>query len=425
MENKSVDIYKALYDIAVQVYSSTSTETVLNDIVRSTALALGLKGCSLMLLSPNRKQLIHTASYGLSEPYLGKGPVGVGPILAEVLKGNPVAVDDVTTDQRVQYRDQAIREGIVSMLSVPMVLRNETTGVLRVYTNEPRHFTFDDIQFLHLVASLGAIALKKAREYESQEEYYEQRLREKVNQLEAATMELEKLEEGKKRLLTFMSIVAHDLKSPLAAIQSYFGVMLGGYAGELNDKHRQMIERSSTRIDELLELISDLLDISRIETGQTVQEMKEVSLVELCRNPVEDAQRLAEHKKIRLAASVERDLPAIYGSPIRIRQLFTNLLSNAVKFTPEGGNVNFSLYERNGFIVGEVKDNGAGIPEEDLEHVFNDFYRASNVEVPGTGLGLPIVKRIVESHGGEIKVESPCPDTGTGCRFIFTLYVED
>ncbi len=425
MENKSLDIYKALYDIAVQVYSSTSTETVLNDIVRSTALALGLKGCSLMLLSSNRKQLIHTASYGLSEPYLGKGPVGVGPILAEVLKGNPVAVDDVTTDQRVQYRDQAIREGIVSMLSVPMILRNETTGVLRVYTNEARHFTFDDIQFLHLVASLGAIALKKAREYESQEEYYEQRLREKVNQLETATRDLEKLEEGKKRLLTFMSIVAHDLKSPLAAIQSYFGVMLGGYAGELNDKHRQMIERSSRRIDELLELISDLLDISRIETGQTVQEMKEIWLVELSRNPLDDAQRLAEQKNIQLTASVQSDLPAIYGSPVRIQQLFTNLLSNAVKFTPEGGNVSLSLYERNGFIVGEVKDNGAGIPEEDLEHVFNDFYRASNVEVPGTGLGLPIVKRIVEAHGGEIEVESPCSETGTGCRFMFTLRVED
>ena len=123
MENRSLDYYKALYDIAVEVYASTSTEAVLNNIVRSTALALGLKGCSLLLLTPSRKQLIHTAAYGLSDSYIGKGPVGVGPILAEVLKGNPVAVEDVSSDPRVQYREQAVREGITSMLSVPVILR--------------------------------------------------------------------------------------------------------------------------------------------------------------------------------------------------------------------------------------------------------------------------------------------------------------
>ncbi|MFO8102020.1 MAG: GAF domain-containing sensor histidine kinase [Dehalococcoidia bacterium] len=423
MEKKPLDIYKALYDIAAEVYSSTSREAVLNDIVRSTALALDLKGCSLMLLSTNRKQLIHTASYGLSENYLGKGPVGVGPILAEALSGNSVAVDDVSTDPRIQYREQAIKEGIVSMLSVPVILRGETTGVLRVYTDEHRRFSHDDIQFLNLIASLGAIALKKAAEYESQGEYYKQRLQEKVSQLEKATEELKNVEAGKNRLLTFMSLVAHDLKSPLAAIQSYFEVMLGGYAGELNDKHRQMIERSSERIDGLLELISDLLDISRIETGQITKEFEAISPTQIASGPLEDAVRLGEESRIEVKFNLPSNLPHIQGSPIRLRQLFTNLLSNAVKFTPEGGNVNFSLEERNGFIVGKVEDTGIGIPEDDLPHIFEDFYRASNAEVQGTGLGLPIVKRIVESHGGTIEVESPSPASGTGTRFTFTLQI--
>ena len=422
-EKKPPDFYKSLYDIAAEVYSSTSREAVLNDIVRSTALALELKGCSLMLLSTNQKQLIHTASYGLSESYLGKGPIGVGPILAEALSGNPVAVEDLNTDTRVQYREQAIKEGIVSMLSVPVILRGETTGVLRVYTDELRQFSHDDIQFLNLIASLGAIALKKAAEYESQGKYYEQRLQEKVAQLKHASEELKKVEEGKNQLLTFMSIVAHDLKSPLAAIQSYFGVMLGGYAGELNEKHNQMIERSSERIDGLLELISDLLDISRIETGQIIREMGELSPAEIVSEPIEDAVGLGEQNRIEVISNIPPDLPSIQGSPIRLRQLFTNLLSNAVKFTPEGGTVNFNITEKDGFIVGEIEDTGIGIPGKDLPHIFEDFYRASNAQVQGTGLGLPIVKRIVEAHGGTIEVESPSLKTGIGTKFTFTLSI--
>ncbi|MCL0090025.1 HAMP domain-containing histidine kinase, partial [Dehalococcoidia bacterium] len=211
------------------------------------------------------------------------------------------------------------------------------------------------------------------------------------------------------------------LKAPLAAIQSYFGVMLGGYSGELNEKQRQMIERSSVRIDGLLELISDLLDISRIEMGQVAQEMKEVSLAQLVMEPLDDMQRLAKEKGLRLATDISPDLPPIFGSPTRLQQVFTNLLSNAIKFTPKGGTVTLRLLERDGEIVGEIRDTGVGIPEEDLPRIFEDFYRASNVDVPGTGLGLPIVKRIVEAHGGWIRAESPCHDTGMGCKFTFAL----
>ncbi|HAZ31658.1 MAG TPA: hypothetical protein DCY61_03005, partial [Dehalococcoidia bacterium] len=284
-----------------------------------------------------------------------------------------------------------------------------------------RRFSSDEIEFLGTVASLGAIALEKARPYESREQYCEPLVREKVEQLNQARNELAELEKGKERLVTFISMVAHDLKAPLVAIQSYFGVMLGGYSGELNERQRQMIERSSVRIDGLLELISDLLDISRIEMGQIVQEMKEVSLAQLVMEPLDDMQRLAKEKGLRLAADISPDLPSIFGSPTRLQQVFTNLLSNAIKFTPKGGTVTLRLLERDGEIVGEIRDTGLGIPDEDLPRIFEDFYRASNVDVPGTGLGLPIVKRIIEAHGGRISAESPCLETGVGCKFTFIL----
>ncbi|MCL0069729.1 GAF domain-containing protein [Dehalococcoidia bacterium] len=336
MKQKPLDYNKALYRIAIAVNSTVTTGEVLNGIVRSTAEILKVNGCSLMLLTPDRKQLIHTAFYGLSDSYVRKGPVKLDPVIAEVLKGKPMSVIDVTTDPRVLYRAQAEKEGIASMLSLPVILRGEIIGVLRIYTAETRRFSSDEIEFLSTVASLGAIALEKAQPYESREQYCEPLVREKVEQLEQARNELAELEKGKDRLITFISMVAHDLKAPLSAIQSYFGVMLGGYSGELNEKQRQMIERSSVRIDGLLELISDLSDISRIEMGQVVQEMKEVSLAQLVMKPLDDMQRLAKEKGLRLAADISPDLPPIFGSPTRLQQVFTNLLSNAIKFTPKG-----------------------------------------------------------------------------------------
>lgn len=420
--SKPPDYYKALYQIAVEVTSRTDTAGVLDSIVQSTAAAMGAKGCSLMLLSPDRKHLLHTAACGLSDSYIKKGPVDVGPILSEVLKGNPVAVYDVSTDQRVHYRAQAINEGIASMLSLPLVAGNDIIGVLRIYTDKPRRFIPDDIEFLTLVAGLGGIALRKARHHESKERLYEERLEEKIAQLEQVKEELARVEAAKNKLLGFLSVVAHDLKSPLAAIQSYFSVMLGGYSGELNEKHRHMIERSSARINGLLDLISDLLDISRIESGQILKEMETVSPARVAHAIAEEAQRLAEQKGLQLRVEIAPSLPAIHCSVPRLEQALTNLLSNAVKFTERGGTIRLRMMETEGQIRCEISDTGIGIPEQDLPRIFEDFYRASNVDpTSGTGLGLAIVKRIIEAHGGRIWVESPCPDTGNGTRFTFVL----
>jgi len=422
MDNRSLDYYKALYQIATEIDASTSTKDVLDSIVRSTANVVGVKGCSLMLLTQDRSKLVHIAACGLSDSYIKKGTVKIDPILDEVLKGNPLFVENALTDPRIQYKTQAKKEGIVSMLSIPMILSDEVTGVLRIYTDSPREFVDEDIEFLKLVASLGAISLRKANEYESQEQYYEQRLQENIAQLNHSNEELQKVEDAKIKLLGFISMVAHDLKAPLAAIQTYFSIMLGGYTGELSEKHRDLIEKSSVRVDGLLELISDLLDISRIESGQIVQEMQKVSITELAGAPVEDATGLADQKGIELNADIPPNLPTVNGSPIRLQQVFTNLLSNAVKFTPEGGTVVFTLAVNGKSIIAQIHDSGIGIPENELSRIFDDFYRASNtIALPGTGLGLPIVKRIIESHGGEIEIESPCAETGKGCKVTFSL----
>ncbi len=248
----------------------------------------------------------------------------------------------------------------------------------------------------------------------------ERLLDETTGELERVSEEAAKLEEEKNRFLRFLGVAAHDMKAPLAAIQSYFGVMLGGFAGEITEKQKSMLERSSTRITELMNLISDLLDIPRIETGQIVPEMKEFSLRQVIKRCFDDLRNLAKQKGIKLKAELPETLPKVYGSGTRLQQVITNLANNAISYTPEGV-VTVRVTEGKHEIQVEVMDTGIGIPPEDLPRVFDDFFRASNVETKGTGLGLSITKRIVEAHGGRIWVESPYPGSDTGSRFSFTL----
>jgi len=165
--------YESLYEVAAAVNSTRAPEAVLNYIVGNVTKTLGVKGCSLMLLTPDRKLLLHTTAYGLSDWYIRKGPVSADRSISEALEGRAVAVVNVREDERIQYREQAKKEGIVSILSAPMMLREEIIGVIRVYTAEPYNFTIDDMYFVGAVANLGAIALENIRLYESVQKDYE------------------------------------------------------------------------------------------------------------------------------------------------------------------------------------------------------------------------------------------------------------
>ncbi len=168
------DYYQSLYDVAAKVNSAGTPEVILQFIVKRIAKAVNARGCSLMLLSPDRTTLLHTSAYGLSEWYIRKGPVSVDASLSEALLGKPVAVVNATEDERVQYREQARKEGIASILSVPVMLRDDVIGVIRVYSGVPRYFTDDDIYFVGAAANLGAIALDNARLSESVEQDYDE-----------------------------------------------------------------------------------------------------------------------------------------------------------------------------------------------------------------------------------------------------------
>ena len=173
MESNLESYYQSLYEVAATLNSARAAGVILRSMVENVAKALRVKGCSLMLLSPDKKALFHTAAYGLSDWYIKKGRISSDKSLAEALEGKVVAVLHAPEDDRVQYREEAKKEGIASVLSVPMMLREEIIGVVRVYTAEARHFDLDDMYFVGAVANLGAIALENAKLYHTLRRDYE------------------------------------------------------------------------------------------------------------------------------------------------------------------------------------------------------------------------------------------------------------
>ena len=220
-------------------------------------------------------------------------------------------------------------------------------------------------------------------------------------------------------LANILSIASHDLKAPLAAVESYHQVMLGGFAGEITEKQQNMLLRSSERIKGLLNLIDNVLDISRIDAR--VLKMAATSLLEVVESTRRTIQPLAEGKGVKLEVEVPKESPLITGASDRLQQVFTNLLGNAVKFTAEEGIVTLKVSEEDGYILVEVIDTGIGILPEELPKLFTDFYRGVRVDATGAGLGLSISKKIIEAHSGKIWVQSPCLKSGIGSKFTFAL----
>jgi len=248
----------------------------------------------------------------------------------------------------------------------------------------------------------------------------DQLLDKRNKELEQASKEVVKLEEERRHFARFLGVVAHDLQSPLVATQSLISYILDGFTGTITDGQRDLLERGIRRIDGLLTLITDLLDIPRIETGQITREMREISLIEVVKRSLEGMDNLAQQKGIILKVELPENLPKINGASRRLQQVVTNLVSNAINYTNEG-TVLVRVTDSDNDVRVEVIDSGIGVLPDDLPRLFNDFFRGSNAGSKGTGLGLSISKRIVEAHGGKIWVESPDPETKKGSRFAFTL----
>jgi len=245
------------------------------------------------------------------------------------------------------------------------------------------------------------------------------RLRERQAELVATSGRLAELEARKSR---FMRIAAHQLRAPLSAMNSLLSVVLGSYDAIGEAKRTEMIQRAENRTRLMLDLLADLLALSRLRDARDEDRPSElVAIDNVVRRVIGLYRPQSEGKRQTFEPTLEAGEARILGDPDRLQDVFTNLVSNAVKYTPDGGRVAVATQADNARVVCEVADTGIGIPPEDQEHLFEEFYRASNAREfarEGTGLGLSIVREIVEAHRGQITCES---EPGRGTRFTITF----
>jgi len=236
---------------------------------------------------------------------------------------------------------------------------------------------------------------------------------------ELVSLVSDRLSRTRGTLAHVLSVTSHDLRAPLATVQSCLDTVVGGFVGEINSKQADLLTGGKRRISDLMNMIDDILDISYMEIKEL--DFESVSLPEVIQNSMGDVHGLAQQKAVQLSNNVSTELPQILGTPKRLQQVVTNFLSNGIKFTPAGGMVSISSREMDDCIQLEVADTGIGISPEEVPRIFDDFYRGMKVDAEGAGLGLSIAKKIIEAHGGQIWAESPCSETGIGSKFSFTL----
>jgi len=236
------------------------------------------------------------------------------------------------------------------------------------------------------------------------------------------TLEMEALRKENERMReNFVTVVTHELRAPLVAVEQYLEVMLNEMVGSVTSKQREILEHSRKRIEWLLNLVNEWLSMSRIQRGKIVERLETVEMRDLLQESVDLVKPQADEMNIDIKVEVPEGFPAIEGDKDALSHVFMNLVSNAVKYNHEEGSVRVRAVDKEDSIAVEVADTGVGIPEGRLPFIFDEFFRVKTEEgrrITGTGLGLTIVKRIVEAHCGNVKVKST---VGEGTTFTVLL----
>jgi two-component system, sensor histidine kinase and response regulator len=231
--------------------------------------------------------------------------------------------------------------------------------------------------------------------------------------LESEALRLEQ-ERTRKNMI---SLVSHEFRAPLAATIQYLEVILEGMAGDISSEAKEMIERCDIRLREMLELLGRWISLAIFDADKLSENFKDINVKDLASESIDVLKSMAEEKNISLILDSPEDLPTIKGNKVSIGEVFSNLISNGIKYNKEGGWVKISLSEADDYISVKISDNGMGIDNEHLSKIFDEFYRVDgrrNAPVKGSGLGLSIVKKMVNAHGGTIDVES---EIGKGSVF--------
>jgi len=381
-----------------------------------------------------------TASWNAREEYVrsiqaAQVTMGRGAAGRSAAAGKPVQIPDILLDPDYPFRDIVAREGYRAVLSVPMLRDRRIIGTVVVVRRMPGAFVDRHVNLLTTFANQTTIAIEHARLF--------QQLQEKAEQLEVAS----------RHKSQFLASMSHELRTPLNAIMGFSEVLLDPALQVSEEERSEFLMDILNSGKHLLQIINEILDLSKVESGKMELQPAEVVVQDLIQGVTATIRPLATKKNIAIEADLEGTIPPVTADPGKIKQVLLNLVGNAIKFTPEGGQVTVtarqvpggygepanrrtgeapvpilrltdsSVPPQGGFLEISVQDTGVGIKPEDLGKVFEEFQQVEASEIAqaeGTGLGLTLAKKFVEMHGGKIWVTS---EVGMGSTFTFTLPV--
>jgi signal transduction histidine kinase len=359
--------------------------------LRLTAAESGSIGLMEQLDEADEEYVLRLLCYKGSETDLPTTIPMTHPILAQILKEEkPIVTHDLTAEQAIDGRPAAIQ------MSVPIKRDGAIRGLLTLKSQAANALNDEDIEFMERLADRAGVAIKNAQLYQD-------------------------IQAANKAKSDFISVVTHELRLPMTSIRGYTDLIASGMVGPLTEQQEQFLGVVKRNLDRMNILIRDLEDINRIESGRMPFNLTLVDLHEVVTDVAESMSEATAAKEQSVTVVFGDDFPPVYADPTRLSQVMTNLLSNAHKYSPDGGEIVIEVKGNGRVATVSVIDNGIGISAENQAKLFTQFFRAEDPEVRqqlGWGLGLSIVKKMVEAQGGEISFES---ELGKGSTFTFTV----
>ena len=431
----------AFHNAASQaLVSSLDLERVMETTMHHATEVLQMEAGSVLLLDPETGDLVFGAASGggadeLPGQRLPAGQ-GVGGWVAQ--HGESLVVADVRADPRFYPRFDSMSDfSTHSILCVPLIYRDHVIGVIQALNKIDGEFTAQDQRLLEALAPTVAIAIENARLYQQVQAELSERVRaeealrqeraslaqrvlERTAELSMANAELARAARLKDE---FMAAMSHELRTPLNAVLGLSEALQEEVYGPLNDRQMRSLSRIEESGQHLLELINEILDISKIEAGKLELQVHPVAVESICQASLRLVKQMAQKKQLKLSLAYDSNVVMIEADGRRLKQILVNLLTNAVKFTPEGGEISLKVAgdpEREA-VHFFVRDTGIGISEEGMGRLFQPFVQLDSSlsrRYDGTGLGLALVSRLTELLGGGVSVESVF---GEGSCFTVSL----
>jgi signal transduction histidine kinase/CheY-like chemotaxis protein len=406
--SRSVEELKALGEVSRAVSSTLDLDQVLTTIVTRAVELSNTDGGSIFELEPPTARFRLRTCFGTSKELVEalqeiEIPVGETFVGRAAAAGEALQAPDLAAEPPDPHVAELLRHGWRSMVAIPLRHEDEIVGALVIRRRRTGRVDADTVALLETFASQSAVAIHNARVF---------------RELQRKSAELEVAGRHKSEFLASMS---HELRTPLNAVIGFSDVLLDRMFGDLNERQAEYVRDIRDAGRHLLELINEILDLSKIEAGRMELDLGRVDLEQLLRQGIAMVHERADRHAVALQQSVAPDLGAVTGDELKLKQVVLNLLTNAVKFTPDGGTVSLRATRSGDDVRVEVADTGPGVPEHDRARIFEAFQRGdrgARASAEGTGLGLTLSRRIVELHGGRLWLA--CPPEG-GSVFTVTL----